>query len=142
MFGPSFFNVYGVGQRPESPYGGVVSIFADRNLRGEPLNIYGDGSQSRDFAHVDDAVQAVLAALARTSTPGLVCSIGTGVQTSIVRLAKMLSHTMRPSAIPIFLAARVGDISRSVADATLAKHLLDYEAKVEFRAGLKTLVVS
>ena len=141
-FGLRFFNVNGVGQRPESPYAGVVSVFADRILRGEPLNVYGDGSQSRDFVHVDDAVQAVLAALARTSTPGPVYSMGTGVQTSIVRLAKMLSRTMRPSAIPIFLAARVGDISRSVADATLAKHLLDYEAKVEFRAGLKTLVVS
>ena len=62
-FGPRFFNV------PESPYARVV-IFADRTLRGEPLNIYGDGSQSRDFVHVDDAVQAVLAALACTSTPG------------------------------------------------------------------------
>ena len=132
----------GVGQRPESPYAGVVSVFADRILRGEPLNVYGDGSQSRDFVHVDDAVQAVLAALARTSTPGPVYSMGTGVQTSIVRLAKMLSRTMRPSAVPIFLAARVGDISRSVADVTLAKHLLNYEAKVELRAGLKTLAVS
>jgi UDP-glucose 4-epimerase len=134
-FGLRFFNV------PESPYARVV-IFADRTLRGEPLNIYGDGSQSRDFVHVGDAVQAVLAALACTSTPGPVCSMGTGVQTSIVRVAKMLSRTMKPSAVPIFLAARVGDISRSVADATLAKHLLDYEAKVELRAGLKTLVVS
>ena len=69
-FGLRFFNVYGIGQRPGSPYAGVVSIFADRTLRGEPLNIYGDGSQSRDFVHVDDAVQAVLAALACTSTPG------------------------------------------------------------------------
>ena len=94
-----------------------------------------NGSQSRYFVHVDDAVQAVLAALARTSTPGLVCSIGTGVQTSIVRLAKMLSRTMRPSAIPIFLAARVGDISRSVADVTLAKRLLDYQAKVGRLSG-------
>jgi hypothetical protein len=54
----------------------------------------------------------------------------------------MLSRTMRPSAVPIFLAARVGDISRSVSDVSLAKHLLDYEAKVELRAGLKTLAVS
>ena len=54
----------------------------------------------------------------------------------------MLSRTMKPSAVPIFPAARVGDISQSVPDATLAKHLLDYEAKVELRAGLKTLAVS
>ena len=100
------------------------------------------GAKAAISLHVDDAVQAVLAALARTSTPGPVYSMGTGVQTSIVRLAKMLSRTMRPSAVPIFLAARVGDISRSVADVTLAKNLLDYEAKVELRAGLKTLAVS
>ena len=53
----------------------------------------------------------------------------------------MLLRIMRPSAVPVFLAARVGDISRSVADVTLARRLLDYEAKVELRAGLKTLVV-
>jgi UDP-glucose 4-epimerase len=138
-FGLRFFNVYGVRQRPGSRYAGVISIFVDRTLRGEPLNINGDGSQSRDFVHVDDAVQAVLAALARTSTTGPVCNVGTGVETSIVRLAKILSRIMRPSAVPVFLPARVGDISRSVADLTLAKHLLDYEAKVELHAGLKTL---
>ena len=49
----------------------------------------------------------------------------------------MLSRIMRPSAVPVFLAARGSDISRSVADVTLAKHLLDYEKKVELRAGLK-----
>jgi nucleoside-diphosphate-sugar epimerase len=54
----------------------------------------------------------------------------------------MLSRIMRPSAVPVFLAARGGDISRSVADVTLAKHLLDYEEKVELRVGLKTLAVS
>ena len=84
---------------------------------------------------MDDAVQAVLAALARTSTTGPVCNIGTGVETSVVRLAKMLSHSMRPSAVPVFLAARVGDISRSVADVTLAKRLLDYQAKVGRLSG-------
>jgi UDP-glucose 4-epimerase len=79
-FGLRFFNVYGVGQRPESPYAGIVSIFAERTLRGKPLNIYGDGSQRRDFVHVDDAIQAV-PALARSSTTGPVCNIGTGVET-------------------------------------------------------------
>ena len=54
----------------------------------------------------------------------------------------MLSRIMRRSAVPVFLPARVGDISRSVADVTLAKHILDYEEKVELRVGLKTLVVS
>ena len=54
----------------------------------------------------------------------------------------MLLRIMRPSAVPVFLAARGGDISRSVADVTLAKHLLDYEAKVELHAGLKTLAGS
>ena len=74
-FGPRFFNV------PESPYARVVSIFADRSLRSDLLNIHGDGSQSRDFVHVDDPVQAVLAALARTSTTGPVCNMGKGVET-------------------------------------------------------------
>ena len=80
-FGLRFFNVYGVGQRPESPYAGVVSIFADRSLRSDLLNIHGDGSHSRDFVHVDDPVQAVLAALARTPATGPVCSMGRGVET-------------------------------------------------------------
>src|SRR6516225_9031673 len=96
-----------------------------------------NGSQSRYFVHVDDAVQAVLAALARTSTTGQVCNIGTGVETSIARIAKMLSRIMRPSVVPVFLAARVGAISRSVTDVTLAKRLLDYQAKVGRLSGWK-----
>jgi len=86
-FGLRFFNVYGVGQRIWCRTTVGIALCRGRqhfrrpHPAGRPLNIHGDGSQSRDFVHVDDAVQAVLAALARTSITGPVCNMGTGVET-------------------------------------------------------------
>jgi UDP-glucose 4-epimerase len=141
-FGLRFFNVYGVGQCPSSPYSGVISLFAERVLRSERVTIHGDGSQSRDFVHVSDVVRSILAALGCASSDAPVCNVGTGVETSIMDLAKTLGQfAVRPLDI-VLSPARSGDIARSVADMTKTRQVLGFEARVDLAAGLKTLIQS
>src|SRR4249920_1895883 len=81
--GLRFFNLYGPRQDPRSPYSGVISIFADRLLRGRPIEIFGDGEQVRDFTYVGDAVAALRRAMDAASTEAPVLNICTGRGTSV-----------------------------------------------------------
>jgi UDP-glucose 4-epimerase len=135
-FGLRLYNVYGTGQHPTSPYSGVISIFVNRALRGEPLTVYGDGTQVRDFIHVDDVARYIIAALARASTEGPVCNIGTGIETSILDLACTLCRALRSTSRLVFDARRQGDILRSVADISLAKKIFQLEPQIPLWNGL------
>ena len=86
-----FSNVYGPGQVSSNPYCGVVAKFAEAILQGEPMVVYGDGTQTRDFTFVDDAIHAVLLTAFQPGTAGEVFNVGTGVETSINTLAKLVA---------------------------------------------------
>ena len=81
------FNVYGPRQSISNPYQGVLAIFIGNVLRGEPITIHGDGSQSRDFVFVDDVVTAWMRALGEPAMRGAVLNVGSGVETSVNELA-------------------------------------------------------
>jgi len=106
-------NVYGPRQDPHGE-AGVVAIFAERLLRGLPLVVFGDGEQTRDFVYVDDVVDAFVRAATRGG--GLVCNIGTGVETSVNRLAaEMASQAgveLRVERRPL----RPGELQRNALD--------------------------
>jgi UDP-glucose 4-epimerase len=137
-FGLRLYNVYGIGQRPISPYAGVISVFADRALRGEPLTIFGDGTQGRDFIHIDDVVGYIIAALARASTDSPICNIGTGTETSILDLARMLCRALNSSSRIVFDASRKGDALRSVADTSLADTIFSNKPRISLWRGLQS----
>jgi len=77
-----FFNIFGPRQDPSSPYSGVISIFIERVSRGEPVTIFGDGQQTRDFVYVGDLVKLLAQALSHTKTAGQVINVGRGKQCS------------------------------------------------------------
>jgi UDP-glucose 4-epimerase len=139
-FGLRFFNVYGPGQNRDSPYSGVISIFADRLRRGETLTIHGDGGQSRDFVHVDDVVAAVIDALDQASPGAPICNIGTGIETSILGLASMLARLLGRPAEFASAPAREGDIRRSLADISRAREILGYSPQIGLCEGLSDLL--
>jgi dTDP-L-rhamnose 4-epimerase len=136
-----FFNVYGEGQALSNPYTGVAAIFASRLLNGRPPAIFEDGEQSRDFTHVSDIVQGILAALESDSAPGHAVNLGTGRPTSVARVAEVLA-----SGIGVDVEAelngqyRAGDIRHCFADIAVAQRLLGYEPKVGFEQGMGALV--
>jgi UDP-glucose 4-epimerase len=94
--GLRFFNVYGPGQDPRSPYAGVISVFADRLARGQPLHLHGDGGQTRDFVYVADVVSFLAAAMRRAEAAGegraaAVYNVCTGRPTTVRELAAILA---------------------------------------------------
>jgi len=135
-----YFNVYGPRQRADSGYAGVVSIFTDQLLSGDPLTIQGGGSQTRDFVYVDDVVQANIAAATADAAPGNVYNIGTGTAISIAGLADELEAIVDEDVDRVYNDGRTGDVQRSRADISRAASELAFEPETELREGLAATV--
>lgn len=135
--GLRYFNVFGPRQDPSSPYSGVISVFAHALHAGQPLNIHGDGRQTRDFIYVDDVAQAN--ALALDSPLGGICNVATGNSISLLGLVELLSRVAGKPAELRFRAPRVGDIRHSMADNSrlcLGLHMNNFTS---VEAGLERL---
>ncbi len=135
-----FFNVYGPRQDPNSPYSGVISIFAARMARGERPIIFGDGKQTRDFVYVTDVIQAMLLACEQEGASGGVFNIAGGLQTSVLRLAEELNRALGTKLNPDFGPAREGEVRFSQGDTSRARQMLGWEPRVSLRDGLSRLV--
>lgn len=136
-FGLRPFNIYGPRQVASSPYAGVISIFAERLRRGEGLTIFGDGNQTRDFIHVSDIVHGFIAAMGKASPDAPLCNAATGIETSILEVARLLSSILHKEPQIAFAPARKGDIYRSVADTKALQDRLCVKAQVDIAEGLK-----
>jgi len=136
-----FFNVYGPRQNPTSPYSGVISIFAERILKGEKdVRIFGDGQQTRDFIYVKDVVDAVLFTIKLENSRGKVYNLGTGRDVSLIELIKNLEQVTGRKIDIDYREERQGDIRHSCSDISALKNL-GYNG--EFRdilGGLKELL--
>ncbi|MGA2682447.1 MAG: SDR family NAD(P)-dependent oxidoreductase [Candidatus Bathyarchaeia archaeon] len=134
-----FFNVYGPRQGMND-YSGVITRFIERIRKKEPLVVYGDGSQTRDFVNVYDVVDAVLASVKSRDAEGEVFNVGSGQPTSINDLAKTLLELAGVDLMIRYEKSRTGDIKNSYADISKAKKLLGFEPKVSLRDGLRVLL--
>ena len=141
------FNVYGPHQRADGPYAAVVTAFARRVLDGKSPVINGDGSQTRDFVHVRDVIRAFLMAGATDLTPmGEVVNIGSGVETRIDTLAKIMCELAKERGVmPAPVGAehapeRPGDPPHSVADTARCEALLDFKTQINLKDGLRETV--
>jgi nucleoside-diphosphate-sugar epimerase len=131
-----FFNVFGPRQRADSPYSGVIAIFAAAMAAGRAPMIHGDGLQTRDFVYVADAVQALVKAAEVPAAAGRVYNIGTGRGTSVLDLVTSLNRLLGTDLQPKHGPARPGDIRHSCADISRARRDLGYEPTVSFQDGL------
>jgi len=132
-----YFNVY--GPRQTGAYSGVVSAFLEQAREGGPLTVDGDGTQTRDFVHVDDVVRANLLA-ATTSHVGEAFNVGTGASVSVVELAELVREVAGADADVVHTDPRPGDVERSRADVGRARRVLGYEPRVSLESGLRRLV--
>jgi dTDP-L-rhamnose 4-epimerase len=136
-----YFNVYGPRQALSNPYTGVAAIFSARLLNGRPPLVFEDGQQSRDFTHVRDIVQANLRAMESDAGDFEVFNVGTGVPTSVGRVAELLAGHLGVDVAPeIAQQFRAGDIRHCYADIGKIERLLGYRPSVAFEAGLDDLV--
>lgn len=128
------FNVYGPGQ--SGSYAGVITRFIERILRGQPLMIYGDGRQTRDFVYVDEVVEAIVRAL-RLEKGLHVVNVASGGETSILGLARLLEEIAGRAPGIVFRERRIGDIRRSYASIARMESVLGYRPRVSLEEGLR-----
>jgi nucleoside-diphosphate-sugar epimerase len=135
-----YFNVFGPRQDPYSEYSAVIPKFITKLLAKEPITVYGDGEQSRDFTYIDNVIDANLLALRAPNAPGEVCNIGCGQRVSLNELIRILEGLLGVRAQVTYAAAKPGDVRHSLADITKARRVLGYAAKTEIEEGLKRTV--
>jgi UDP-glucose 4-epimerase len=130
-------NVYGPRQDPHGE-AGVVAIFAQRLLSGEPCRIFGDGEQTRDFVYVDDVVDALVRAADRGG--GLLMNVGTGVETSVNDLYATMAAAAGVTARPDYAPARPGELRRSSLHPGRAEIHLGWRPWTSVREGTKAVL--
>jgi UDP-glucose 4-epimerase len=134
--GLRFFNLYGPRQDSQSLYSGVISLFADRLARGEPVEIFGDGQQVRDFTYVGDAVGALCRALDMVSTEAPVFNVCTGKGTTVRSLAELMARLYQTEIAAFYRPARSGEVRISIGDPRRAAEQLKFRAKTTLAEGL------
>ena len=132
-------NVYGPRQRSDSE-GGVISIFTDKLAASQPLQVYGDGKQQRDFVHVADVVAAIVLALDDPSMHGE-WNVGTGSPTSVNDVFRLMSAAFDPTAPVEHLPAR-GEIRRSCLDVSKLLGTGRWQPRYDLRTGIAQLAAS
>lgn len=133
-------NVYGPGQSLKNPYTGILSIFSNLILAGQPINIFEDGRESRDFVFIDDAVEATVRALFAPDAPGHAINVGTGRAVDVLTVARTLAGALEAE-VPIEISGnfRLGDIRHNYACTKLAESLLGFRAATAFETGATAL---
>ena len=148
LTGLRFFTVYGPWGRPDMAY----SIFAEKMLKGEPIEIFNEGRMGRDFTYIDDIVDGVLAALAAPPGAGdafhRVFNLGNDKPEELMTLVALIEKELGIEAKKVFKGMQKGDVERTWADISKARRLLGYDPKVplaegiaramDWRKGLKT----
>ncbi len=137
-----YFNIFGPRQAADSPYSGVIAQFIFKMLAGETPTIFGDGSTSRDFTYIDNAVSANLLACQapKEVATGRVFNIGTGNSKTLNEVYAGIASILGFSESPIYGPPRAGDIAHSLASIERASNELGYKPKADFYDGLQKTV--
>ncbi|MGB3459363.1 MAG: SDR family oxidoreductase [Halobacteriota archaeon] len=131
-----YFTVYGPRMRPDL----AISIFTEKMLNNEPITIFGDGEQTRDFTYIEDVVMVNKRLLDINNADGKVMNIGSGNRISVNDLAKILKEIIGSSSEVKYAEVQRGDAKHTLADVGLAKELVRYESMVDIEEGLKRFV--
>lgn len=140
------FNIYGPRQDPSSPYSGVISRFIEAGCKDQPLTVFGDGQQTRDFVYVADVVEAYLHAAGLTGGPGLspapqgIYNVASGQRTSILELAQHIRGLTGNEQDLGFLPERPGDIRHSWATISKLQQATAWHPQVALADGLNQTV--
>lgn len=139
--GLRFFNVFGPGQKATSAYAGVISIFMDRAMNKQPITIYGDGSQIRDFVFVQDIVKALMKG-AENGNPLGVYNIGTGKGITVNELFGHIKEITGYPLDPVYENPRIGDVAKSISDPSKFQSDANYSTEWDVKSGLEALFQS
>jgi dTDP-L-rhamnose 4-epimerase len=131
-------NVYGPGQSLKNPYTGILSIFSTQIKNNNPINIFEDGRESRDFVFIDDVVNATILGIETAEANNEIFNVGSGVPIAVIKVAETL-RTLYNSNVAINISGnyRIGDIRHNYADLQKIKSRLGFIPQVTFEAGIQ-----
>lgn len=135
-----YFNVYGPRQPPNSAYAAAIPIFINKMWRNEPVTVFGDGSQTRDFVYVGDVVRANLMASEHPHASGCVVNVCSGAETSLLDLLRLMRNFFPDAPEHVLAPPRVGDIYRSLGSTARAEQCIGFSAQVPLSQGLASTV--
>jgi len=138
--GLRYFNVFGPRQDPASEYAAVIPRFILWAIQGQPLEVHGDGTQSRDFTYIDNVVEANLLAARAPQAAGEVFNVGCGERISLLAIIEILERSLGRALHRRHTPGRSGDVSHTLADIGKAKRLLAYQPLVSFDEGLRRTI--
>jgi dTDP-L-rhamnose 4-epimerase len=137
-FALRYQNVYGPGQSLKNPYTGILSIFSNLARQGQPIEIYEDGVESRDFIFVEDVAELTCRAVGYSNIFSGALNVGTGYATTVNEVANEINNFFgNLSNINISGKYRVGDIRHNVASMARTKSVLNFTPSTKFKDGLK-----
>jgi nucleoside-diphosphate-sugar epimerase len=138
--GLRYFNVFGPRQDPKSEYAAVIPRFILWGLSRRPLEVHGDGTQSRDFTYIDNVVAANILAARAPGAPGEVFNVGCGSRVSLLEIIGKLEAIVGRPLERRHTPSRAGDVPHTLADVEKAKRLLSYTPLVDFDDGFRRTV--
>jgi dTDP-L-rhamnose 4-epimerase len=135
-----FQNVYGAGQSLKNPYTGILSIFSNLILKGEQINVFEDGLESRDFIYVDDICDSIILSIENEIANNKIYNVGSGEPTTVLQVIDELSRAYAKKA-DFYISGnfRVGDIRHNFADIKLISRDLNFSPKVSLKEGIHKL---
>ena len=132
-----YFNVFGPRQDPDSKYSAVIPRFLEQGLLHEPLEVHGDGLQSRDFTYIDNVVSGNLLAMDAPGVSGEVFNVACGSQHSLLDIAGAIGAFLGRTLERRHIESRAGDVRHTKADIGKAERLLGYHPTVQFDEGMR-----
>ncbi len=135
-----YSNVYGFGQSPRNPYCGVLGKFVHNALMGEKLLIFGDGEQTRDYTFITDAVGATILSAVHPKALGEVFNVGTGTETSVNTLAKLINEKVGNLIIENVPERDIDNIRRRSIDIEKIHQRLGWSPKINMQKGIELIV--
>lgn len=127
-----FFTVFGPRQRPDL----AIRKFIDLIKENKPIPVYGDGTTIRDYTYVDDIVDGIISAINYNDTPYEIINLGGGAPVSLNQMIETIEKVLNKKATIEHLPMQPGDVSKTAADITKAKKLLNYNPKTSFKEGI------
>jgi UDP-glucose 4-epimerase len=132
-----YFNVFGPRQDPDSKYSAVIPRFLEQGLNHEPLEVHGDGLQSRDFTYIDNVVLGNLLSMDVPGVSGEVFNVACGSQHTLIAIAEAIGGFLGRPLERRHVASRAGDVRHTKADISKAERLLGYRPTVHFDEGMQ-----
>ena len=131
-----FFTVYGPKQRPDL----AIYKFIEKINKSEPIQLYGDGTSSRDYTYIDDIVSGILAAVKYDQSLYEIINIGSGRSITLLEMINTIENALHKKAVIQFVEKQMGDVERTYADISKAETLLGYHPKTSFQQGIENYV--